>query len=36
MNILKLVLTTASTLRPLNYFLLIDEIILAVDFSLKE
>ena len=36
MNILKLILTTASTLRPLNYFLLTDEIILAVDFSLKK
>ena len=36
MNILKLILTTASALRSLNYSLLIDEIILAVDFSLKK
>ena len=36
MNILKLILTTASELRPLNYSLLTDEIILAVDFSLKK
>ena len=36
MNILKLILTTASTLKLLNYSLLINEIILAVDFSLKK
>ena len=36
MNILKLILTTASALRSLNYSFLIDEIILAVNFSLKE
>ena len=36
MNNLKLILTTASTLRSLNYFLLTDEIILAVDFNLKK
>ena len=36
MNILKLILTTASTLRLLNYSFLTDEIILAVDFSLKK
>ena len=36
MNILKLILTTASTLRPLNYSSLTDEIILAVDFNLKK
>ena len=36
MNILKLTLTTASVLKPLNYFSLIDEIILAVNFSLKK
>ena len=36
MNILKLILTTASTLRFLNYFSLTDEIILAVDFNLKK
>ena len=34
-NILKLILTTASTLRFLNYFFLINKIILVVDFSLK-
>ena len=36
MNALKLILTTASTLKLLNYSLLTDEIILTVDFSLKE
>ena len=36
MNILKLILTTASALRCLNYSLLTDEIILTVDFSLKK
>ena len=36
MNILKLTLMTASTLRFLNYSLLTDEIILTVDFILKE
>ena len=36
MNILKLTLTTASALKPLNYFSLVDEIILAVNFSLKK
>ena len=35
-NILKLILTTASILRLLNYFSLIDEIILVVNFSLKK
>ena len=35
-NILKLILTTAPTLKLLNYSLLINEIILAVDFSLKK
>ena len=36
MNILKLILTTASILRFLNYSFLADEIILAVNFSLKK
>ena len=36
MNILKLILTTASALRSLNYSSLTDEIILTVDFSLKK
>ena len=36
MNILKLTLTTASALKPLNYFFLTDEIILTVNFSLKK
>ena len=36
MNTLKLILTTASTLKFLNYSFLIDEIILTVDFSLKK
>ena len=36
MNILKLILMTASTLRFLNYSFLIDKIILTVDFSLKK
>ena len=35
MNILKLILTTAPTLKLLNYSFLADEIILTVDFSLK-
>ena len=35
-NILKLILTTASTLKLLNYSFLIDKIILIVDFSLKK
>ena len=36
MNILKLILTIASTSRSLNYSLLTDEIILTVEFSLKK
>ena len=36
MNILKLTLTTASTLKLLNYFSLINEIILIMNFSLKK
>ena len=36
MNILKLILTTAPTLKFLNYSFLTDEIILAVNFSLKK
>ena len=36
MNILKLTLTTAPALKSLNYFSLADEIILAVNFSLKK
>ena len=36
MNILKLILVTASALKPLNYSFLTDEIILAVDFHLKK
>ena len=36
MNILKSILTIASTLKFLNYSFLIDEIILTVDFSLKK
>ena len=36
MNILKLILTTASTLKSLNYCLLIDEMILTINFSLKK
>ena len=36
MNILKLTLTTAFILKSLNYFFLIDEIILTVNFSLKK
>ena len=36
MNILKLILITASILKFLNCFLLIDTIILAIDFSLKK
>ena len=36
MNILKSILTTASTLRFLNYSSLTDEIILTVDFRLKK
>ena len=35
MNILKLTLTIASVLKSLNYFSLIDEIILAMNFNLK-
>ena len=35
MNILKLTLTIASALRSLNYLLLINEIILAINFNLK-
>ena len=35
-NILKLILKTVSTLKFLNYSFLSDEIILAVDFNLKE
>ena len=36
MNILKLILTSASILRFLNYSFLTDKIILTVDFSLKK
>ena len=36
MNILKLTLTIAFILKSLNYFSLIDEIILAVNFNLKK
>ena len=36
MNDLKLILTTASTLKSLNYSFLTDEIILIIDFSLKK
>ena len=36
MNILKLTLTTASVLNSLNYFFLIDEIILIMNFNLKK
>ena len=36
MNILKLTLTTAPALKFLNYFFLIDEIILIVNFNLKK
>ena len=36
MNILKLILTTASTLKFLNYSFLIDEIILTIDFNLEK
>ena len=36
MNILKLILTTASTLTLLNYSFLTDEIILTVNFNLKK
>ena len=36
MNNLKLTLTTASTLKFLNYFFLIDKIILIINFSLKK
>ena len=36
MNILKLTLTIAFVLKFLNYFSLIDEIILTVNFNLKE
>ena len=36
MNILKLILTTASTLKFLNYSFLTDEIMLTVNFNLKK
>ena len=36
MNILKLTLTIAFVLKSLNYFFLIDEIILTVNFNLKK
>ena len=36
MNILKLILTIASTLKFLNYSSLMDEIILTMDFNLKK
>ena len=36
MNILKLTLTTAFVLKSLNYFFLIEKIILIMNFSLKE
>ena len=36
MNILKLTLTIAFALKSLNYFFLIDEIILTVNFNLKK
>ena len=36
MNILKLTLTTAFVLKSLNYFFLIDEIMLTVNFNLKK
>ena len=36
MNILKLTLMIASVLKLLNYFFLIDEIILIVNFNVKE
>ena len=36
MNILKLTLTIASVLKLLNYFFLIDEIILTMNFNLKK
>ena len=36
MNTLKLILTTASILKSLNYSFLIDEIILTINFSLKK
>ena len=36
MNILNLILITASVLKSLNYFFLIDEIMLAVNFNLKK
>ena len=35
-NILKLTLTTAFVLKLLNYFFLIDEIILTMNFNLKK
>ena len=35
-NILKLILTIASALKSLNYFFLIDKIILTVNFNLKK
>ena len=36
MNILKLTLMIASVLKSLNYFFLINEIILTVNFNLKK
>ena len=36
MNILKLILTTAFALKSLNYFFLIDKIILIMNFNLKK
>ena len=36
MNILKLMLTIAFALKSLNYFFLIDKIILTVNFNLKK
>ena len=36
MNILKLTLTIAFVLKSLNYFFLIDEIILTMNFNLKK
>ena len=35
-NILKLILTIVPTLKSLNYLFLSDEIILTINFSLKE
>ena len=36
MNILKRILTIAFVLKSLNYFFLIDEIILTMNFNLKK